>query len=109
MSVVACRVLDGGYEMAADSISVRGYTQTRGSNTAFTKLFEVNGMDIGASGTAEEAQLMRLFAGTHRPARADELAVLEFLASSLPGRTKRQAAARWKIPICSASMACCST
>lgn len=89
MSVVACRVLDGGYEMAADSISVRGYTQTRGSNTAFTKLFEVNGMDIGASGTAEEAQLMRLFAGTHRPARADELAVLEFLGEFATWKDKK--------------------
>lgn len=79
MSVVACRVLDGGYEIAADSISVRGYVQTKGQNSAFSKLFEVNGMDVGTSGTAEEAALFRLFAGTRRPARADEAALLEFL------------------------------
>lgn len=80
MSVVVCRALNGGYEMAADSITVRGYTQTRGGNSSFTKLFEANGMDIGTSGTVEEASLMRLFAGTHRPARADELAILEFMS-----------------------------
>lgn len=79
MSVVVCRIVDGGYEMAADSITVRGYTQARGENSSFTKLFEVNGMDIGTSGTVEESSLMRLFAGTHRPARADELAILEFM------------------------------
>ena len=55
MSVVACRVTKEGYEIAADSITVRGHTQTRGQNTSHSKLFEVNDLVVGAVGSAEES------------------------------------------------------
>jgi ATP-dependent protease HslVU (ClpYQ) peptidase subunit len=79
MSVVACKVTKDGYEIASDSISVRGYTQTR-NNSKLSKLFKVNGLVIGSVGTAEEAALLRLFAATHKPASEAESALLEFWA-----------------------------
>jgi ATP-dependent protease HslVU (ClpYQ) peptidase subunit len=80
MSVVACKVLGSGYEIAADSITVRGHVQTKGDNTAMSKLFEVNGLVIGGVGIAEEISIFRLFAGTHKPERATEGALLEYLS-----------------------------
>lgn len=80
MSIVACRVTDNGYEIAADSITVRGYTQTKGQTMNLAKLFEVNGIVFGCVGFVEESSLMKIFAGTHKPAAATESALLEFLS-----------------------------
>jgi len=80
MSVVACRITENGYEIAADSITVKGMIQTKGQTTELVKLFEANEMVIGGVGYAEEISLMRLFAETHRPSIADEYALLEFLS-----------------------------
>ena len=77
MSVIACKITENGYEIAADSITVRGYTQTK-TNTLRSKLFEVNGMVIGSVGLAEESSLLRIFAKTHQPAAATEEGILEF-------------------------------
>jgi len=79
MSVVACKIKENGYEIAADSITVRGITQTK-SQTDHVKLYETNEMVIGGVGSAEENSLMRLFAETHRPSSADELSLLEFVS-----------------------------
>ena len=89
MSVVACRITENGYEIAADSITVRGSTQTKGQTTDQVKLFEANDMVIGGVGTAEENSLMRLFAETHRPVSADELALLEFLSEFSEWKKKK--------------------
>ena len=77
MSIVACRILEDGYEIAADSISVRGSTQTK-NNINRSKLVEVNNMVIGAVGLAEESGLLQIFAKTHRPSAATEEGILEF-------------------------------
>lgn len=77
MSIIACRILEDGYEIAADSISVRGSTQTK-NNINRSKLVEVNNMVIGAVGLAEESGLLQIFAKTHRPAAATEEGILEF-------------------------------
>ena len=79
MSVVACKIKEDGYEIAADSITVRGITQTKGQ-TDHVKLYETNEMVIGGVGSAEENSLMRLFAETHRPSAADEYSILEFIS-----------------------------
>ena len=79
MSVVACRILDNGYEIASDSITVRGYTQTK-TNTSFSKLFEVNDMVFGGVGYAEESALLNVFAKTHLIAAATEEAILDFIS-----------------------------
>lgn len=80
MSVIACRMTENGYEIAADSVKVRGWTQTKGDNTKFAKLFETNGMVIGSVGLASEVSIFRLFANTHKPGNATEAAILEMLA-----------------------------
>ncbi len=77
MSIVACRILEDGYEIAADSISVRGSTQTK-NNINRSKLVEVNNMVIGSVGLAEESGLLQIFAKTHQPPAATEEGILEF-------------------------------
>lgn len=79
MSVVACKIKENGYEIAADSITVRGVTQTKGQ-TDHVKLFEANEMVIGGVGSAEDNSLLRLFSETHRPSGPDEYSMLEFIS-----------------------------
>ena len=88
MSIVACRITKEGYEIAADSITVRGYTQTK-NNTKRSKLFEVNGMVIGSVGYAEESSLLHIFAKTHQPAAATEEGILEFWGEFAEWKKKR--------------------
>jgi ATP-dependent protease HslVU (ClpYQ) peptidase subunit len=80
MSIVVCKITDTGYDLAADSITVRGYTQAKGQNINLSKLFEVNGLAVGTCGEAEEGSLFRLFAVTRKPAAPTESAVLEYLS-----------------------------
>jgi len=80
MSVVACKIKENGYEIAADSITTRGIIQTKGQTTEHVKLYETNDMVIGGVGTSEENSLLRLFAETHRLASPEEYSVLEFLS-----------------------------
>ena len=94
MSVVACRVTKEGYEIAADSITVRGHTQTRGQNTSHSKLFEVNDLVVGAVGSAEESSLLRLYVLTRKPAAATEQALLEFLSEFSEWKNKKANHAR---------------
>ncbi len=80
MSVVACKVLPNGYEIASDSITVRWATQSKGENTKFSKLFEVNGLVIGSVGKAEESSLLLMYCKTRQPAAATEQDLLEFMS-----------------------------
>lgn len=88
MSIVACKVTEEGYEIAADSISVRGSTQTK-NNTNRSKLVEVNNMVIGSVGLAEESSLLQIFAKTHQPAAETEEAILEFWGEFATWKKKR--------------------
>lgn len=88
MSVVACRITENGYEIAADSITVRGITQTK-SQTDHVKLYETNEMVIGGVGSAEENSLMRLYAETHRPSAADEYSLLEFISEFVEWKKRK--------------------
>jgi ATP-dependent protease HslVU (ClpYQ) peptidase subunit len=80
MSVVACKIKENGYEIAADSITVRGITQTKGQTSDHVKLYEANDMVIGGVGSAEENSLLRLFSETYRPSKPDEYSILEFIS-----------------------------
>lgn len=81
MSVVVCKMLpDGGFEMASDSITVRGFTQTKGDNTKFAKLFEENDLVVGGTGVSKEIALLQIFCKTHKPYEPSEAAVLEFIS-----------------------------
>lgn len=88
MSIVACKITKDGYEIAADSISVRGSTQTK-NNTNRSKLVEVNNMVIGSVGLAEESSLLQIFAKTHQPAAATEEGLLEFWSEFSEWKKKR--------------------
>lgn len=88
MSIVACRILEDGYEIAADSISVRGSTQTK-NNINRSKLVEVNNMVIGSVGSAEESSLLQIFAKTHQPSAATEEGMLEFWNEFAEWKRKR--------------------
>jgi ATP-dependent protease HslVU (ClpYQ) peptidase subunit len=74
MSVVAVRVLDEGYRIAADSIVVRGWSRRKDSK--FAKLNEVNGLILGSVGSCEEGGLFYLYLKSHRPSPAED-SVLE--------------------------------
>lgn len=74
MSVVAVKVNKDKIEFAADSICIRGGTK----RTNIAKLTEVNQMIIGGVGTAEETNLLFIFAQTHSPLDNSEKAVLDF-------------------------------
>ena len=89
MSVVVCRITKKGYEIAADSIAVRGWTQSKGDTKKFSKLFEVNGLVIGGVGLIQEISLLRLFATTHKPASATDSALLEFLSEFSGWKNKK--------------------
>ncbi|MEM7348556.1 MAG: hypothetical protein AAF485_30380 [Chloroflexota bacterium] len=89
MSVVACKITENGYEIAADSITVRGYTQTKGQTTRHSKLFEINDMVVGSTGYAEEVSLFRLFVSTRKPSNPDEYSMLELLSDFSDWKSKK--------------------
>lgn len=89
MSVVACRITDTGFDIASDSITTRGATQTRGANTTHSKLWQHNGLIVGGVGYAEETSLLRLFVRTHMPLAATELDLLTFFAEFSDWKNKR--------------------
>ncbi len=76
--IVAKRRKKGGYVMAADSIQVRGHTQSAPQNV--TKLERVGDLDIGSAGWTEEHCLMVAYAQSHSPASAARRDVIEWLA-----------------------------
>lgn len=89
MSIVCCRVGNLGYTIAADSITVRGYTQRKGDDSRFSKLTEVNNLIIGGVGIAEETSLLCLFARTRRPSEAEEWAVVDWLSEFAEWKQKK--------------------
>lgn len=89
MSVVTARVTSSGFTIAADSIGVIGYTQTRGDNVNMVKLKEVNGIVIGGVGYSEETSLLYLFCETRRPESTTELALLGFLSEFSEWKNKK--------------------
>lgn len=89
MSVIAVKITKDKISIAADSITVWGSTQYKGDTSKFTKLCKINDMIIGATGTCEEISLLHLFAQTTKPARADELAILNFLSQFVDWKNKK--------------------
>ena len=77
MSIVCCRILKDKIEIASDSITVRGWTQSKGGK--LSKLFQENGLIVGAVGNADELALFNLFCKNHRPERSDESGIVGFL------------------------------
>lgn len=76
MSVVAAKIHADHYEIASDSITVRGASQRKDSSKS--KLWELNGIVVGSVGTAQEQALLATFIQTHCPADPTDRAVLDF-------------------------------
>ena len=64
MSIVCCKVTEGFIHIASDSISVRGYTQTKSINS-HSKLDRIGRMIIGSCGFTEESTLFQSYCSTH--------------------------------------------
>ena len=89
MTVIVCKINKDGYEIASDSITIRDWTQSKSNNTTFSKLFEINNLVIGSTGTMMEVSLFKLFCITHRPSTANETAILEFLSEFSEWKNKK--------------------
>ena len=89
MTVVVAKITEDGFEIASDSITTLGSTQSKGKNVSHSKLFHTNGMIIGGTGFAEETSMLHLFATSHRPVRADELGIIEFLSEFSDWKNKK--------------------
>lgn len=88
MSVVVVRVQSDKIEIAADSISVRGWTQSKDSNK-FSKLVKINDLFLGSAGLAEESSLLQIFCGTRKPESATEAAVINFFSEFAEWKDKK--------------------
>ena len=77
MSVVAVKKTDKKIKIAADSISVCGWTRME-KTIKKAKLFEVNGIIAGGVGLASENLLLENFCLPHKPHQATEREVLNF-------------------------------
>ncbi len=79
MSIIACRILDNGFEMSSDSQTTYGMTQINGDHLNFAKLFEIRDIVVGGVGHSQDNALMQLFLNTHGIASPDERSILELL------------------------------
>ena len=82
MSVVAVKKTDKKIKIAADSISVCGWTRLE-KTIKKAKLFKVNGIIAGGVGLASENLLLENFCLTHKPHQATEREVLNFFIELL--------------------------
>jgi len=89
MSVVCCKVYENRIEIAADSITVRGWTQSKGQNNDIAKLMQIDDITIGSSGTAQEMVLMQLYCKTHKPRDNSNFSIVEFLSEFSDWKLKK--------------------
>lgn len=87
MSIVCCRVYKDRIEVASDSISVRGYTQSKKS--ACLKLFQNGGVLIAGVGDAQELTLLNLFSKSRTPANNTEAAILDYITDFAEWQEKK--------------------
>jgi len=88
MSVVVVKVQPNKIEIAADSITVRGWTQSKDSNK-FSKLVKINDLFIGSVGFAEESSLLWVFCATRKPESPTEAAVINFFSEFAEWKNKK--------------------
>src|SRR5882762_1581094 len=78
MSCIAVKITSTSISMAADSIRVSGYTQSKDHSKS--KLFQVNDISIGHSGLCSEGGLLYLYCATHKPSGSTELDIVNFFS-----------------------------
>lgn len=86
MSVIAVKITNGVATVAADSIVVSGYTQSKEKSV---KLKYINNMIIGGVGSAEELALFMLFCKTRTPKSSDDDGILEFISGFMDWKYKK--------------------
>lgn len=85
MTVIACKITKGLIEIASDTQSTWGHNKYDKQNQSdkqlhcYGKLFKVNGMIIGGSGTTSHIAMMQIFCKTHKPKDATRDSVLDWL------------------------------
>lgn len=86
MSVVAIRKIEKGkFEIAADSIYVRGWTQGKDPNV---KLWKVGDMIAGSAGRMAVSGLFREYIENHRPKSNSEWGWVNFMSDFICYATK---------------------
>jgi ATP-dependent protease HslVU (ClpYQ) peptidase subunit len=88
MSVVVVKVQPNKIEIASDSITVRGWTQSKDSNK-FSKLIKINDLFLGSVGLAEESSLLQVFCATRKPEAATESAIVNFFSEFAEWKNKK--------------------
>ena len=88
MSIVCCKIQEKTIDIASDSISVNGFTQSKGGNN-FSKLFQINELTIGSVGIAEETSLLRIYCKTRKPRINNEDAILDFMSEFADWKKKK--------------------
>ena len=91
MSVIACKVSDGKIEIAADSISVAGWTQSKGENLRTSKLFKCDNLIVGHAGYAETGTMMQMYIHNHKPRENSEYGIVEFMVEFHEWKDKKNA------------------
>lgn len=89
MSVVCCKVTPTCIRVASDSITVRGYTQSKGKNKEHSKLTSVNNIIIGSCGTVEESNMFQIFCQNKQPLEPSNREILNFLFEFSEWKKKR--------------------
>ena len=89
MSVICCKVEKNKIEIASDSITVRGWTQSKGDNVNHSKLTKVNNMFIGATGYVEESAMFFNYCSTRKPKQPDYDSLLTFLVEFAEWKRKK--------------------
>lgn len=94
MSVVAVKETKTHIEIAADRQITFGKFNKMVETTSNvceqpSKLFQENGIIIGAAGLVEESSLLKIFCKNHKPKNADEDSVMEFLIEFLDWYKKK--------------------
>jgi ATP-dependent protease HslVU (ClpYQ) peptidase subunit len=79
MSVVAAKIFTDRIIMSSDS-GVWGDTRNNGSHFKPTKMFKINGILAGFSGTFEEGTLFQAFCETHKPDGTSFKNIVDFMS-----------------------------
>lgn len=88
MSIVAVKIYEDRIAIASDSITVRGWTQSKSRNS-HSKLVCINNLYIGSAGLAEESSLLQVFCSTRRPEQATESAIINFFSEFSDWKCKK--------------------
>ncbi|MCG3204051.1 MAG: hypothetical protein KCHDKBKB_00754 [Elusimicrobia bacterium] len=80
MTVVAVRVFKDKIVMSCDSQGTSGNHKRSLEALGFHKIFQNNGVTVGACGNTMESGLLKIFIKSHRPKEATQDSMLDFMS-----------------------------